>query len=219
MRLMSKQHFGELSGSGRLARYLSDIFNPLFLSTGVIAVVLSAYSMSIVIFYWTLFWLIVITSLMPLATLTVFKKLGLVQTLDIDRRDNRMKIFFLVGISYLLFYEVLHFFDLSLPLVNALLLIYIINMALSLIITLFWKISIHNASLTSAMAVTLYLALKSSFVHLQTLNLGLFVVLAFICPLMLWSRHKLGVHTWPQCFVGAASGFSITWLELSILVP
>ncbi len=69
-----------------------------------------------------------------------------------------------------------------------------------LLVTLFWKISIHMAGLTGAItALTLVLGANYALLYLLALPLG-------------WARTEIEAHTVPQVVIGAVVGMGVTTL-------
>lgn len=204
--------------SGKAARILSDLFNPLFLSNMLVAMVLNVFETSSTTYWLIIGWLLLLTTLLPIAILKVLKNKGRIESLDINVKSNRFKVFVLVISAYLLFYFSLRWFGKSYPLIGTIIALLVINMTLSSFITFFWKISIHNASLASTVTFLLFFAWIYERITMPSWVNGIVVVSMLIIPVMMWARKKLGVHTWPQCIAGTLSGILVTWIEIELLI-
>lgn len=201
-----------------LARYLSDLFNPLFLSTLIISLALMSFQLSTSTFVGLLSLLVFLTSILPIAILRVLKKMGYIKSMDIHVRENRLRVFLLVMVAYLIFLGSVEWMGYEFHLLRSLVWIFIINMGLSLSITLFWKISIHNAALASTATLLFFFVIQSSAWQFPTWVEFLFYSTILVIPIMNWARHLLGVHTWAQCIVGTLSGILVTWIEIELLL-
>lgn len=200
------------------ARYLSDLFNPLFLSTLIVSLALISFELSTLTLLGLLTLLIVLTSILPISILRFLKKLEYISSMDIHVRENRLRVFVLVMGTYLIFLGTVEWMGYEFHLLRSLVWIFIINMGLSLSITLFWKISIHNATLASTATLLFFFTVQSSAWHFPSWVEFLFYSSILLIPIMNWARHLLGVHTWAQCIVGTFSGIIVTWIEIELLL-
>lgn len=142
-------------------------------------------------------------ALIPAAGLLAFRSAGLVDSLEVGRRDQRILPLVLAVGAYLAGSAVLALISARPELVNFML-IFALNTALIAVITVFWKISIHTAAFAaSVVAFSLIVSL-----HLLWL-------LLLIGPLA-WSRVSLRRHTGVQTIAGGILGAVSTALQYGL---
>lgn len=97
---------------------------------------------------------------------------------------------------------------------------YVLNVALSLLVTRWWKISIHLIALAGFLASGLFVAesLWPWSVGSVFSTAWLYPSLMLI-PLLMWARVRSGAHTPAQVLAGGICGFAVTLAELVILTP
>lgn len=94
-------------------------------------------------------------------------------------------------------------FALGAPALVALLMTcYATNSAVMLLINLSWKASVHAMGVAGP-TVALIFALGLSG-----------ALLSVLLPIVAWSRHRLGAHTWSQVVAGAALGYLLTGSQI-----
>lgn len=81
-----------------------------------------------------------------------------------------------------------------------------------------WKISVHTAALSTAGAIFLYFVLSGSIFSGSSVQILSLTVLLLLLLVMMWARYRLNIHTLAELFGGAASGFLLTLLQLTILI-
>jgi membrane-associated phospholipid phosphatase len=151
--------------------------------------------------------------LVPLADIGWMLQRGSAQSLDLPDRRNRtepLSITILAGSIGLFFYLRS---DNLLDTVAILAATYVANLALVLVINLFWKISVHAVAVAGMLSVVLYmLGPTLGFATLSEATLVL--VLAVAVPFVGWARLRLRMHTLEQVVAGAALGFVGHWAGL-----
>jgi membrane-associated phospholipid phosphatase len=97
---------------------------------------------------------------------------------------------------------------------------YVLNVALSLLVTRWWKISIHLIALAGFLASGLFIAeiLWPWPVGSVFSTSWLYPALLLI-PLLMWARVRSGAHTPAQVLAGALGGFLVTTMELAVMTP
>nr|BBH94432.1 hypothetical protein KTA_26310 [Thermogemmatispora argillosa] len=174
----------------RLARGISIVLSPAAISVPFVLLVALYRSSSL----WPALGFALLTlgfvCAGPLLYVVLSLRLGLVSDLDLTRRHERWHPFLFCLLSYglgLLFLLLLHA-PRSLELILGLTLV--VGLLL-LVITLWWKISIHAAALAGAATV---LTALYGLIFLPS-----FLLLVLVC----WSRVVLGRHTLAQVVSGA----------------
>ena len=195
----------------RLAKIISVVFNPLLIPTFGI---LLLFNMDTFITYVlparakTLVTLIVLinTAIAPLLAVIFMKRVGFINDLLLDKRNERLLPMIIGVLLYFFTYYVLR--QSSLPsLVHFYFLGATLLVIISLFITLKWKISLHMVSmggLTGLLLVTTFL-LKTDIVYLIAAAI-------LISGMVGTSRLILKLHTPGQVFAGYIMGVSVMLL-------
>ncbi len=140
----------------------------------------------------------------PVITILLWSRKTRKIDLDIPEKNDRPLLLASAVVSYLIGSGVL--FLLHAPwLVLGLMVCYCTNTLVVLIITLFWKISIHAMGITGPATALAFAAVVPGLI------LGILVV-----PVM-WSRVFLNRHTIAQVLAGACLGIPLTWLQLLLI--
>ena len=202
----------------RLARFISDIANPLFLPPLVFFYLGWQMIESVQFFSVSIAIALVFYTVIPLSIVFTLLKKGHISSLDAPERKTRNKLFsYSIGCSaigsLILFYM---FMNLS-QFLSALAIIYLVNPIIGLLINLKWKISIHSASLAmSATIISYFFVMQASYSTTLAICLSL-VMLLLLLP-MIWARYRLNVHTLPELLSGACIGVLLTLLELGLIL-
>ncbi len=148
---------------------------------------------------------IIFASVIPIAGIIFIAKTERVDY-DIPKRSMRIKPFIIGIINYFIGFILLLWLKTPV-LMTGLMLAYVINTTIMLVITLYWKISIHAAGVTGPLTFIIYrLGLWSSFLYLLVIPVGLI-------------RLKLKEHTLPQVIAGAILTILITWIQILFIIP
>ena len=163
----------------------------------------------------------VFLSLVPLAHVGWMRARGEIGSLEIRDRRKRTEPFLVVlaaGLAALLLVGAL---DLRGQwLLAALLACHLLNTALLLGITRWWKISVHCASVAGAVATLAFVhvhvpgsVLSGALVGPTVLGTGFVLV-----PLLLWARVRSRAHTLRQAAAGTALGLVAPYVELAVMM-
>ena len=144
------------------------------------------------------------SGLLPIISLYYLKRVGIIEDLMVNERDERFIPFACVFGSYLLGTAFLWIFNAPTTMV-ALMVSYVITSLVMLVITLRWKISIHAAGVAGP---SMFLVLKYNLVLWPFLIMTLLVC---------WSRWRLKVHTIEQVFAGATLSVIVTAIMVYLL--
>jgi membrane-associated phospholipid phosphatase len=193
----------------RLARFVSSVSHPLYISPAVIlaASFSSTDSTAAALYWWAIYQ--VFATFIPLADLIWRRRTGRISDWHVSRREER-KWPIIFGIAYSAAGG-LAFWLLSGP--NILLACMVSGLALAvitLIVTSFWKISLHlmgNASL----AVILLAALDAPLFGVAG------AILCFYLVVVAVSRYAVKAHTPAQLIAGALAGITVTWIVFRLM--
>jgi len=194
---------GEKTKRKRIARHVSNILAPATISLPFILLVafyqaqdeLSALLFACI----TLFFL----SVGPLLYIIIGVRLGILSDIDVSRRSQRVGPFIFAIISSTIGWIILSLTDAPRNL-QTVMIITVFSGIIMMVITLWWKISMHASSLggVATMLTALYGAVM----------LPLFVLLVLVS----WSRVVLRRHTVPQVIAGSLAGIVLSLVILKI---
>lgn len=146
----------------------------------------------------------IFTSILPMAIILLWAKIINTDN-DISNRQDRYVplivgiISYFIGVLVSLLLNADNFLTL-------LLLCYSVNTGVVLLITIKWKISVHTTGISGPIAALILL-------------LGpLGAAIAFIYPIVIWSRVLLKKHTLAQAIFGGVQGFFLTVLEMYLFM-
>ena len=187
----------------RIARHVSNILAPATISLPFILLVafyqtqdkLSALVFACI----TLFFL----SVGPLLYIIIGVRLGILSDIDVSRRSQRVGPFIFGIISATIGWIILSLTDAPRNL-QTVMIITVFSGIIMMVITLWWKISMHASSFggVATMLTVLYGAVM----------LPLFVLLVLVS----WSRVVLRRHTVPQVIAGSLAGIVLSLVILKI---
>jgi len=194
---------GENTKRKRIARHVSNILAPATISLPFILLVafyqaqdkLSALLFACI----TLFFL----SVGPLLYIIIGVRLGILSDIDVSRRSQRVGPFIFGIISATIGWIILSLTDGPRNL-QTVMIITVFSGIIMMVITLWWKISMHASSLGGVATVLTVLY--------GAVMLPLFVLLIFVS----WSRVVLRRHTIPQVIAGSLAGIVLSLVILKI---
>lgn len=159
--------------------------------------------------------LFMITFLLPVINIGFFRAFGVVKSMAMEDREERIKPFIFITVLYLFFTWLLfqrNGFRFGDNLFN--LLIIIDGLVLfSLLITFFYKASIHSVGIWGVIGILLPLnkVIDDYAIFVVTL------VALVLAGLVMSARLQLNAHTPREVLVGAVSGFSIGFFGMLLL--
>ena len=192
----------------KLARAISVIFQPLLIPTYGFIILFSINTFFSLLINPSAKWMILgvvflTTFLFPAVMIFFMMKLGVISSLNLRKRQERVLPFLITGIFYYLVYYMLRQLQIS-PIYNYFMIGTTLVVVVAMIINFFWKISIHMISLGGVLGLFLGL----TFVMMIDLT-PLLVLIIFISGLVGYSRLKLGAHTPAQVYSGFLTGFVV----------
>lgn len=197
-----------------LARIISIVFHPMLLTTYAFAILFNFRAYFSLGIPSTAKWMIgifvlVITALLPLMLMLIMSRLGIIRNLMLQEREERLWPFAIAAIFYYLTYYLIGRLELSQVYQIFVLGAFLLVVA-GLVISFFWKISIHMIGAGGLVGAFIGLSL-----NLMVEMLFLIVFLVFISGLVGFARLKLSAHSPAQIFAGFLTGFVIFLLLFS----
>lgn len=195
----------------RLARIISLVFHPLLLPTYIIAVLIQLnvfFALMIPLdAKWKIVALVFITSaLFPVLILMGMHRLGLVYSLSMEGRKDRMYPYIATTIFFFLSTYMIWKINIS-PVYYYCLLGAGILALLTLLTNIFWKISAHTISMGGVIGAFagLHILFPINLLWLITLSILLGGIVGF-------ARLRAGAHSQAQVYSGYLLGFLVMFL-------
>ena len=153
----------------------------------------------------------VFTILLPIITVIVLQKFGVVKSIYMKTIEERKWPFLLSVLWYYLGFEFLR--NIALPISLYLLMIGAITVILiAHFITLRWKISVHMLGIGGVIGSMIGLSQRFQFDHFY-----LILALFFVAGLIGYARLKTNSHTYLQVYAGFILGVIVEWVAVSLL--
>lgn len=190
----------------KLARWVSNILSPPILFS-IILYILAAYAVdgkSRALLWTTLTLLIAVTP--PILYVKWLVRRGKLTDFYMQCREERVRPIIFILVWAMLSLSVLWLVGAP-GILCMLIATAIFQMCILGIVTLFWKISFHSASMASAVVVVMSII---GSLALTTLPLVLLVG---------WSRVHLQRHTMTQVLAGTMAGFAISYVTFMAILP
>ncbi|MBC8216728.1 MAG: hypothetical protein H8E64_09505 [Candidatus Marinimicrobia bacterium] len=185
----------------RLATIISYVFHPMFLSVGVFWILIFTSDIMYPYAVWNYLTVVLLLSVIPIITLGILKKNNVVSDWVVSDKIER-----LIPLRFGILYALIGFVILTRlnaePLVRGLMFCFVTNTGVLLLITRYWKISIHAMS-TAGLMVVLWLY----GIHMPGLMLLILLVVSL-------ARLKLNAHSVAQVTAGNILGLLLTYIQL-----
>jgi len=202
------------------AKVISVLLHPLLMATYIITLLAFLFPASLYpitpgsrnSFLLLLF---LMTFLLPAVNIGLFRLLGVVKSVSMEEREDRIKPFLLITLLYGVFTWMLHSksnFSIGDNLFNLLLIIDALVL-FSFLITLFYKVSIHSVGIWGVIGILLPLnkVIEDYAIFVVTL------IALVLAGLVMSARLQLNAHTPREVLVGAVAGFSIGFFGMLLL--
>ncbi|MBE0447040.1 MAG: hypothetical protein IBX64_02880 [Actinobacteria bacterium] len=173
----------------KLANRISDLLNPYYSSSPFFLLVAIGSSKSIgaAIIYWLI--LTLFFSALPLWDIKRRIRLGLVKDAHISTREDRIKPF-IFSLSCAVLGLIAVYLASAPEAIKAISWVVVLTGIVITIITIFWKISLHAAGITSIVLALVFLYGKIA------------APIVILVPLVIWARFTLRKHTPTQLAAG-----------------
>ena len=167
--------------------------------------------------YWLLLgFLLMMVVFFPILTLFIMHRNKTISSFSIPNRKERLPVLFFIITYYAMTYYIFrHWNETLLSLLNpyiSFLFGGLILLILLFLITSFWKISLHSASISALsggiMAFTLSIGEINNLKVIMLINTGLLFLIGMVC----FSRLFLKAHSFSQVLSGVVLGFSLMFI-------
>ena len=202
----------------RLAKFVSYIAHPIFITTYMMAFALFQKNSYL---YYTItatgrwFFLgvtAILTILAPLFSVGYLLYTKQLSSIEMkDRKERILPMAITVAYTFGLYYL---FSTFSMPsVIMAIIGVGVVATVMTLFITFFWKISTHLVAFSGLTAMVIVLSAKIHPVP-NAVIIGLF----FFTGIIGWARLRQNAHSLSQVLVGWATGFSISYFAMLFLL-
>lgn len=199
-----------------IAKVISWVFHPLWIPLFALLLIFQLETLSVYLIADKARWLIIgmvlmATLVFPLLIIMLFVRKGLVSSIKMERREERIYPYLLMMVVYYVMY--LLFGSIKLPtIVNGLFLSVSVVILCVVIINIWWKVSIHMASIGGVTGIFTAIAIRYELDLLILIGL-----LMLISGLVGFARLKLDAHKPAQVYVGFLAGISVSMLLYLLL--
>jgi len=208
------------------SHFISVLIHPVFIvvySFLIYFEIDSFYNKMLFIAAPKIYWLLLVFILMmavcfPLLTMFIMFKNKIISSYSINERKERIPMLFFVIIYYSMTYYIFrHWNETLLNLLEPyvyFLFAGILLLIIVFIITFWWKISLHSASISGlcggVMAETLVISELNNITTIMIIN----TVLLMLIGIVSFSRLYLKAHTFSQVITGIVLGFGIMFMTV-----
>ena len=195
----------------RIAKIVSVLFQPLLIPTYTLLLIFSLNSYVALIipedYRKILVGIIAVTTfVLPALFILIMYRRKMIHSLNMDRREERILPLFITGIFYFLAYNLMRRINLD----DAYLRLFLgsfLSVITALIISLFWKISMHMMGMGGFVGALIGLT------QIVPVDLALWVmIIVFLSGLTGFARLKLNAHTPMQVYAGFIGGLLVMLL-------
>ena len=190
----------------KLAKIISYLFQPLLIPTFTLLILFSLNSyLSLMIPAQArkiLLWIVFLTTFVfPLIFILILYKRGLIKSVNMGEKEERIFPLLITGIFYFLAYYVVRQTNLDV-IYQRLFLGSTLLIGLALAVSFYWKISMHMIGVGGLLGALIGINL------IGYVDLTFFILLStFVSGLVGFARLKLKAHTPSQVYVGFLAGF------------
>lgn len=204
-----------------LASVLSYVFNPLVYPPILLALVLWHHEAPTYEMVETVGVAVAAFILVPVGYVGYLVRRGEAASFELPRREKRIRPLLVSIASCLAALLIIYARSgTAATLLVALMGCYLINLLLVLVVTAYWKVSIHTSACAGFASMLLFVATtpfptpgSPVAFALTGAAIGLLAL-----PALAWARVRTGAHTLAQAVAGSFFGALLPWIELSILV-
>lgn len=189
----------------KIARIISYLFHPIFVPLYLLALIFQLETLSIFMIpdkaKWLIIGMVATASIaLPLLILALFIRKGLIKTMQMETREERMYPYLIMMLVYYVMY--LLFSSIKLPVIaNAMFLGISMIVLAVVIINFWWKISVHATAMGGMAGAFIAIAIRFE------LDLLFLISLVILCSgLVGFARLKLNAHKPAQVYLGFLVG-------------
>jgi len=195
-----------------IAQVISYAFHPLLMASAAVFILfnsghyLSVVNSDIRDTIYSIF--LILTFILPALFIPVLYYFRIITKLEIDLRKERL----LPLVSILIIYSLAYYFMQRVsmpPILLKVILSSVVILAMSLLITVFWKISLHTTALGGLLGFVIYIGINS---NLNVLFIGFIIII--VSGFVATSRLYLGRHNPFQVYAGFLGGIAAVYVSM-----
>jgi len=188
----------------KIAKTISIIFHPMIFSLLVFTIIIFNNGVIHPHPYKVLLTCFIFSNLLPITTLFILQKKGIISDLDASIKKERIMPLYL-GVLFAIIGYVLLYIQEASVLVKGLMFCTITNTIIIIIITRYWKISIHAMGISGLLSVL--------WMHNKEYPLIMFIIIILVA----YSRVILKAHNISQVTIGSILGLFLTLIQIHFL--
>lgn len=190
------------------AKVISVVLHPMLVTTWALVILFNLQSFFVAGIPLKAKWMIgvlvfILTGLLPMLLTLLMSRLGIIKSLHMEQREERIWPFVITAMFYYLAYYLMKQLDLS-PVFIIFMLGAFATVVVGLLVSFFWKISVHMIGMGGLLGAFTGLSLK-----LMIDMPLLIIVLIALSGFTGFARLKLQAHTPMQVLAGFLAGFGI----------
>lgn len=192
----------------KLAKIFSIVFQPLLIPTYTLMILFNlknhiALGIPLSARQMILGMVFITTFLLPALFLLFLYKRGIIKTLQMYSREERILPMIITSLFYITTYYIIRKFQLD-SIYLRLFLGSVVSILFALVVSLYWKISMHM------MGIGGFVGSLAGVSHSLNIDMSTWIIIALFCSgLTGFARLRLNAHTPGQVYVGFLSGFLI----------
>lgn len=194
----------------KLAKIFSIVFQPLLIPTYTLLILFNlknhiALGIPLTARQMIMGMVFITTFLLPALFLLFLYRRGIIKTLQMYAREERILPMIITSLFYITTYYIIRKFQLD-SIYLRLFLGSVVSILFALIVSLFWKISMHM------MGIGGFVGSLAGISHSLNIDLTTWIIIALFCSgLTGFARLRLIAHTPGQVYAGFLSGFFILY--------
>jgi len=200
-----------------VAKLISILFHPLLLTTYLVIVLMFFFPSMLMVRSENQLVIVslifVFTFVLPALNVAMLRSFGTISSLTLESRQERIVPFIFISLLYILITFLFHY---KLPFsatFSKLMIIITAMIVVSLVITFFYKISIHSLAMSGGIGILLPLNKASEQVNL----LWPTAITIVVAGLVMSARLFLGAHTPREVMYGGVVGFLVGFVGMIML--
>ncbi len=213
-------HAGGTPGSLSLAKWITYIINPLILPPILLSIVCAKLTLTGAQTATIITLSIIFFALIPFVIILRVAETHGGVSIELRQKELRLAPYLVSIASDFVVLALVHTLARPVPkLITSLLLCYALNAVILFLINTRFKISLHMASITGFVSMTLFILLeKEAILAGGTTQLVLAIILGVLAtPIVVWARLHLRAHSRPEVIAGTVFGLTVPYALLYFL--
>jgi hypothetical protein len=199
----------------KIARVISYVFHPLVMPLVSLFIIFQLQTLSILVIpesaRWLMLGMVLLSTIaFPLLVVMLLMRKGIVQSVHMETREERLYPYLVVCIVYYILYLLFSGIDIPVLVTNFILGVSVL-LLLVLILNFRWKISMHTVAVGGMTGAFIAIAIRY-----QINVLWIITTLTFISGLVGYARLRLNAHSGPEIYLGWLIGAAVMPLVMLV---